>query len=100
MSNEVNISTPFSLVIQPGETWFLFSGGNGSNKVRFFTTNADPNPNGIEFRPNQMDLEITRAWSTLWVSPAGDLNYQWNVHVTNPGPSTAACRLMVAETNN
>jgi len=100
MSHEVNISTPFNFVIQPAETWDLFSGGHPGNKARFFTVNADPDPFGIEFEPNQMDLEIIREWSTLWVSDTGGLNYQWNVRVTNPFLSTAACRLVVAETDN
>jgi hypothetical protein len=100
MSNEVNMSTPFNFVIQPGATWDLYSPGHSGNKARFFTVNPDPDPYGIEFEPNQMDLEITRVWSTLWVSDTGALNYQWNVRVTNPGGSTAGCRLVVAETDN
>ena len=71
MSNEVNMSTPFNFVIQPGATWDLYSPGHSGNKARFFTVNPDPDPYGIEFEPNQMDLEITRVWSTLWVSDTG-----------------------------
>ncbi|MBV8614100.1 MAG: hypothetical protein JOY66_10065 [Acetobacteraceae bacterium] len=108
MSNEVNITETFFGTMDPGEVLQLFDwSGNYDQiraKARFFSVSPDPlipfDGGTIEFEPNQLNLEITRVWNTVWVDVNGNATFQRNVEITNIGGSTAAFHLLRAETDN
>jgi hypothetical protein len=105
VSNEVNIAEVARGILDPGDQIELYHWNINSNKLRFFTVVPDAwipigDVGKILVEPDKIDFEITRVWSTLWVSREGRLTYQWNVTVRNVGGSTAAFRLLMAETDN
>jgi hypothetical protein len=106
MSNEVNITEVAKGLLDPGLLLEFYYWKNVSpSRARFFTVVPDAwiplgNAGEVLFEPNKIDLEIVRAWSTLWVSTDGKLTYQWNVAIKNVGDSTAVFRLLMAETDN
>ena len=109
MSNEVSIVETFYGTIDPGVPleFYDWSGNydDTRKKARFFTVAPDPwIPFGdgglIEILPNEIDLELTNSWATVWVDDNGNATFQRNARVVNIGESTAAYHLLRAETDN
>jgi hypothetical protein len=108
MFNEVNITEIFYGAIDPGQVLQFFYWNTNYDqirvKARFFSVSPDPllpfDGGTIEFEPDQLDLEITRDWVTVWVDINGNKTFQRNAEVTNIGGSTAAYHLLMAETDN
>jgi hypothetical protein len=108
MSHEVNIVETAYGTLDPG-VWveiYDYSGSYDKIKVkaRFFTVAPDPwlpfAGGLLEWAPNQLDLEITRVWETVWVAADGTPTFQRNAHIANVGSNTSAYRLLRAETDN
>jgi len=98
MSNEVNISQVSSAWAAPGIEWEINNWTNVQRqKARFFTVLVEP-PNIQSSGP--YDMEITRVWSTTWVTDTLARTYQWNVRVKNTGGMNTSYILWMAETDN
>ncbi len=105
MSNEVNISEVAFATADLGVEWTINHWGIQPQKARFFTVVPDPripfDGGTILIEPSgPYNIEITRVWSTVWVSDNGAITYQWNTVVTNVGSWTSAFHLLMAETDN
>ncbi len=98
MSNEVNISQVSTAWAMPGVEWEINNWTNVQpQKARFFTVVVEPNRGVV----GPSDMEITRVWSTTWVTAfTRVLTYQWNVKVKNTGSILAGYILLMAETDN
>jgi hypothetical protein len=109
MSNELNLREVANGTIDPGVTLFnyfiLGDYASEHKKHRFFTIGPDPSlpfdGGTVTFGPSVVNLEITRTWSTVWVSPdASTLTFQNNIEWTNIGDTPSAYHILLAETDN
>ena len=100
MSNEVNISVVSTASADPNVEWFIWRAGIQPQKARFFTVVSYAGLIILGEPLGPIDFEITRVWSTEWVSAQGDTTHQWNVNVRNVGNESGLYALVMAETDN